>query len=164
MPATAAKKARKPKRISRTTKPKDLSVNEWQLALREQFGRENSMKIRDLGQAPVFSEFAVTYPETEWSFVESSVAPTSAPVPITRSTRSARASTLKRRCISFAVVTPRPCERAIVLSMPRSSFVTARDEPSCFRPAPTARRRCECSVSETYGRRQRHSSVAGPAG
>jgi superfamily II DNA or RNA helicase len=63
-PAPAAKKAK----LSRTRKPENLSLTEWQLELRRQFGREQKMRIRNLGSDPVFSEFAVTNPATKRTY------------------------------------------------------------------------------------------------
>lgn len=54
--------------LSRTHKPADMDVREWQMELRRQFGRQQRMRIRNLGQEPVFSEFAVTNPETRRTY------------------------------------------------------------------------------------------------
>lgn len=54
----------KPKKTSRTRKPDDVSVEDWQAALRQEFGREQSFKVKNLGGEPVYSEFAVTNPES----------------------------------------------------------------------------------------------------
>ncbi|MCU0736391.1 MAG: DEAD/DEAH box helicase [Methylotetracoccus sp.] len=56
-----AKKAKpaEPK-LSRLRRPEDLPVEEWQIGLRRQFGREQPFGIENLGEEPVFSEFAVT--------------------------------------------------------------------------------------------------------
>jgi len=57
-PATSAPK------VSRQRRPEDLSVEEWQIQLRRQFGREQSFGLERLGEEPVFSEFAVSNPDT----------------------------------------------------------------------------------------------------
>ncbi|MBL8421965.1 MAG: DEAD/DEAH box helicase [Candidatus Accumulibacter phosphatis] len=49
-------------RLSRQRKPADLPVDEWQRALRRQFGREQPFAFENLGDDPVFSEFAVFNP------------------------------------------------------------------------------------------------------
>ena len=49
-------------KISKTTKPDTLSLEEWQLELRRQFGREQKFKLSNIGEHPVFSEFLVTNP------------------------------------------------------------------------------------------------------
>lgn len=55
-------------RISRLRKPEDLSLEAWQVALRRQFGLEQNLKVRNIGDEPVFSEFEVTNPETRRSY------------------------------------------------------------------------------------------------
>ncbi len=57
----AARGAAEP-RLSRQRKPADLPVDEWQRALRRQFGREQPFAFENLGDDPVFSEFAVFNP------------------------------------------------------------------------------------------------------
>ena len=60
--AATAKQAKQ--KVSRTRKPKDLTLDEWQVALRRAYGRQQNFQIRNTGDHPVFSEFAVTNPET----------------------------------------------------------------------------------------------------
>ena len=66
----SAKAARKPSRkkkepkLSRQFKPDDLTLEEWQTALRRQFGQEQKFKLENVGEAPIFSEFRVTNPES----------------------------------------------------------------------------------------------------
>ncbi len=66
MEKTIKKTASKPKpvrpKISRTHKPDNLDVGEWQRLLRKQFGELQNFKIKNTGGHPVFSEFAVTNP------------------------------------------------------------------------------------------------------
>jgi superfamily II DNA or RNA helicase len=57
----------KPK-LSRLHKPPDLSLEEWQIQLRRQFGREQRFKLVNLGEHPVFSEFEVTNPQSGNSY------------------------------------------------------------------------------------------------
>lgn len=63
---TRAPKARAAKpaepRLSRTRRPADLEVPDWQAALRRQFGREQNFGLDNLGQEPVFSDFRVSNP------------------------------------------------------------------------------------------------------
>ncbi|MHB1035565.1 MAG: DEAD/DEAH box helicase [Pirellulales bacterium] len=61
------RKARATK-LSRTNKPAGMNLDEWQIALRRQFGREQSFKIRNLGAEPVFSEFQVTNPASKSTY------------------------------------------------------------------------------------------------
>ncbi len=62
----ASKKARAARptepRLSRTRRPPELDVADWQTALRRQFGREQRFGLENLGQAPVFSDFRVSNP------------------------------------------------------------------------------------------------------
>ncbi len=60
------KRTRKGKtpRTPRTHKPKDLSLEAWQIRLRREFGREQKFLLENLGQEPFFSEFLVTNPGT----------------------------------------------------------------------------------------------------
>ena len=53
----------KPK-LSRLQKPANLSLEDWQIELRRQFGRSQKFRLRNLGAEPVFSEFAVTNPQS----------------------------------------------------------------------------------------------------
>jgi superfamily II DNA or RNA helicase len=66
-PRTASKPSRRAAsepRLSRTRKPEDLPVEDWQAGLRRQFGREQSFLLERLGTEPVFSEFAVSNPQS----------------------------------------------------------------------------------------------------
>ncbi len=49
-------------RLSRTRRPPELAVADWQTALRRQFGREQHFGLENLGSAPVFSDFRVHNP------------------------------------------------------------------------------------------------------
>ena len=64
--ATATKKRRKvkkkPVKTSRTRKPDALTVEEWQIALRREFGREQNFEFKNLGDEPIFSTFSVHNP------------------------------------------------------------------------------------------------------
>ncbi len=51
---------KKPIKTSRTRKPQDLTVEEWQIALRREYGREQHFILKNLGDEPLFSEYAVT--------------------------------------------------------------------------------------------------------
>jgi hypothetical protein len=55
-------KARKAAKTPRTRKPDDMSLEDWQIALRREFGREQKFKLRNVGSQPVFSDFEVTNP------------------------------------------------------------------------------------------------------
>jgi superfamily II DNA or RNA helicase len=67
MSDTPRKKKRKSKarpKVSRTHRPPDLTLEAWQIELRRQFGREQKFRIVNKGPHPVFSDFAVTNPES----------------------------------------------------------------------------------------------------
>ncbi len=64
--AKTGKRLTKPKaaepRLSRTRRPPQLGVANWQTALRRQFGREQHFGLENLGTEPVFSDFRVHNP------------------------------------------------------------------------------------------------------
>src|SRR5262249_18519269 len=62
-PRRAAKKKRKPK-FSRLQKPEGMSLEDWQIELRRQFGREQKFLLRNVGTDLIFSEFEVTNPQS----------------------------------------------------------------------------------------------------
>jgi superfamily II DNA or RNA helicase len=66
--AKGRKTAAKPRRLSHTRKPGDLSTPDWQLALRRQYGREQAFTLENLGDEAVFSEFAVRNPASGSSY------------------------------------------------------------------------------------------------
>ncbi|MFQ5503035.1 MAG: DEAD/DEAH box helicase, partial [Phycisphaerae bacterium] len=68
MAVATKKRSRKKPKLSRLHKPAELSLNEWQIGLRRQFGPEQSFKLDNLGTNRVFSEFAVTNPESGGSY------------------------------------------------------------------------------------------------
>ncbi|MBN2578414.1 MAG: DEAD/DEAH box helicase [Pirellulales bacterium] len=57
-----------PKKISRQRKPEDMTLDEWQVALRRQFAREQKFRVKNLGGEPLFSEFEVTNPASGRSY------------------------------------------------------------------------------------------------
>ncbi|WP_249931166.1 DEAD/DEAH box helicase [Ramlibacter sp. 2FC] len=72
MPSTAPRKPRSKSkakasqppepRLSRTRRPPELEVADWQTALRRQFGSEQPFGLENLGQEPVYSDFRVHNP------------------------------------------------------------------------------------------------------
>ena len=67
-PGEEAARRAKPKRTPRTRKPPHMSLEEWQVALRREFGREQKFRLENIGAEPVFSEFNVTNPETKRTY------------------------------------------------------------------------------------------------
>lgn len=68
MASTTKRAAKAPKRISRLRKPEDMSLEAWQIALRRQFGRELKLRLKNVGDAPIFSDFEVTNPQTKRTY------------------------------------------------------------------------------------------------
>jgi superfamily II DNA or RNA helicase len=63
MTTTARAKRRKTApRLSRLYAPPGMAPQAWQIALRQQFGREQNFALENLGSDPVFSEFRVVNP------------------------------------------------------------------------------------------------------
>jgi superfamily II DNA or RNA helicase len=57
------KKRKRAAKLSRLHRPDDLSLEDWQIELRRQFGREQKFRIKNVGDQPVFSEFEVLNPQ-----------------------------------------------------------------------------------------------------
>ena len=57
------KEKRKAAKLSRLHKPAGMSLEDWQIELRRQFGRDQSFALKNLGEHPIFSEFQVTNPQ-----------------------------------------------------------------------------------------------------
>ena len=55
-------------KLSRLHKPANMSLEDWQIELRRQFGREQAYQLRNLGEDPLFSEFEVTNPQSRGSY------------------------------------------------------------------------------------------------
>ncbi len=52
------------KKVPYSKKPGDLTLDEWQAILRQQFAREQKFKFKNIGDHPVFSDFEVYNPES----------------------------------------------------------------------------------------------------
>ena len=69
-PATRSKTSQKgktaptPPKISRTHKPDDVALEDWQRTLRRQFGEQQRFILKNVGGHPLFSEFVLTNPES----------------------------------------------------------------------------------------------------
>jgi superfamily II DNA or RNA helicase len=59
-----ANKDKKPK-LSRLHRPADMSLEDWQIELRRQFGREQDFRLTNVGEHPIFSEFDVVNPQSQ---------------------------------------------------------------------------------------------------
>ncbi|MDZ7619922.1 MAG: SNF2-related protein, partial [Patescibacteria group bacterium] len=56
------KPARRAAKLSRTRKPEDMSLDQWQVELRRQFGREQPFTLENVGAERLFSDYHVTNP------------------------------------------------------------------------------------------------------
>ena len=63
-----SKRSRKKRRVPHLSKPPQMDLHDWQLALRRQAGDEQRLIVRNLGPDPVFSEFAVRNPATKKAY------------------------------------------------------------------------------------------------
>lgn len=55
---------RKPPKLSRLLQPEDMSLEDWQTALRREFGVQQNFKLVNRGQQPIFSDFQITNPQS----------------------------------------------------------------------------------------------------
>ena len=62
--ASPKEKTAPPPKISRTHKPDGLALEDWQRALRRQFGEQQHFILNNVGGHPLFSEFVLTNPES----------------------------------------------------------------------------------------------------
>src|SRR4030042_6481657 len=56
------------KNVSYLRKPDDLTLEEWQYALRKQYAGTHTFNIKNKGTHPVFSDFEVYNPETKLTY------------------------------------------------------------------------------------------------
>lgn len=59
---------RKSPKLSRLVKPEHMLLEDWQIELRRQFGREQNFLLKNLGEHRIFSEFEVTNPQSQRSY------------------------------------------------------------------------------------------------
>ena len=57
-------KGRRVAKISRLRRPEDMPLEQWQIALRKQFGQKQDFRLKNIGDEPIFSEFIVKNPQT----------------------------------------------------------------------------------------------------
>jgi len=60
--------SQKQKKVPYYRKPEDLTIDEWQAALRKQFAAEQEFDIENIGDHPVFSDFNVFNPKSEKTY------------------------------------------------------------------------------------------------
>lgn len=63
-----AGKKRQRRTLSRLRKPEDMSLDQWQIELRREFAQTQKFRVKNLGNEPIFSEFAVTNPESQRTY------------------------------------------------------------------------------------------------
>lgn len=61
-------KRKTPTKLSHLRKPEEMTLEQWQTALRREFGRQQSFGVKNLGTDPVFSEFRITNPATKGEY------------------------------------------------------------------------------------------------
>lgn len=52
-------------KIPKLRKPDDMTLEQWQIALRKEFSEEQIFHFKNVGLNPIFSEFSVTNPKTQ---------------------------------------------------------------------------------------------------
>ncbi|HEY3324019.1 MAG TPA: DEAD/DEAH box helicase [Planctomycetota bacterium] len=67
-PMAAKKSKGKPAKTPRTHKPDHMTLEEWQVALRREFGRDQKFRLKNTGDHPLFSEFQLFNPATERTY------------------------------------------------------------------------------------------------
>ena len=65
----AKPKAKKERKVSFHRQPDDLSLRDYQVLLRKQFGKKQAFKIVNQGDHPVWSDFSITNPESKSSYL-----------------------------------------------------------------------------------------------
>jgi len=68
MSAAKSKKPAKPAKLSRTKRPENMSLEDWQIALRREYGQSQNFNIKNVGDDGVFSEFLVRNPDRHSSY------------------------------------------------------------------------------------------------
>ncbi|MEQ8702991.1 MAG: DEAD/DEAH box helicase [Phaeodactylibacter sp.] len=59
----AEKKQKKPKKVSYYRQPEEMTLRDWQVNLRKQYGKEQAFQLVNEGEHPVWSDFTVINPE-----------------------------------------------------------------------------------------------------
>src|SRR5262249_11992668 len=62
------RRKRKAAKLSRLRKPGDMSLEDWQIELRRQFGREQKFRLKNVGDHPIFSTYEVTNPQSQSTY------------------------------------------------------------------------------------------------
>ncbi len=62
------KSTAKPRKLTPAHAPEGMTLQQWQIELRRQFGAEQKFRVSKLGPEPVFSEYAVMNPATKRTY------------------------------------------------------------------------------------------------
>ena len=66
--AGRARTRKRLKRISHLRRPQEMSLEQWQVALRRQISLEQGLKLKNVGAERIFSEFLVANPKTKGEY------------------------------------------------------------------------------------------------
>ena len=58
-------KKKKKAKVSHLRKPEDMNLQQWQVALRKEFGGVQNFRLKNIGSEPIFSEYTVFNPQTK---------------------------------------------------------------------------------------------------
>lgn len=118
---TKSRRRANPK-LNRLHKPDNLSLEEWQILLRRQFGREQRFRLKNVGGRPAFSEFLVANPQSSNTY---------------RVTiRGRRPGQNSCTCPDFATNTLGTCKHVeFVLGRLERNRAAARELETAYRPA-----------------------------
>ena len=58
-------KNKKVVRVSHLRKPEEMTLQQWQVALRKQISGKQNFRLKNIGNEPIFSEFIVTNPQSK---------------------------------------------------------------------------------------------------
>ena len=105
----------KPRKLSSTRKPEDMTTEQWQAALRRQFGKEQHLELENVGNHLIFSEFAVTNPE-------SGRPPARVRIQLIRTASHGAAPGIARIAPFGALKLQRPHQRSVTSETKRSTF------------------------------------------
>lgn len=61
-------KAKRSRKLSRSRRPEEMTLEEWQIALRQEFGPAQDFRMENLGKERFFSDFAVTNPQSKRTY------------------------------------------------------------------------------------------------
>ena len=62
------KNPKPPAKLTRTKRPEGMPLEEWQIGLRQEFGRNQNFELKNLGDEPIFSEFLVRNSQSQSSY------------------------------------------------------------------------------------------------